>query len=105
MTNAKNIDIDYLLFDIKDIGNFHELYKAFKSTTLTSTAILKESDSDATESQISNLEIACVTNLTTLVDTNSLTVSTSKSFENKKSKLRKSSDIFSFDEIESDKIA
>ena len=31
MTNAKNIDIDYLMFDIKDIGNFHELYKAFKT--------------------------------------------------------------------------
>ena len=29
-TNAKNIDIDYLMFDIKDLGNFHELYRAFK---------------------------------------------------------------------------
>ena len=31
MTNAKNIDIDYLMFDIKDLGNFHELYRAFKT--------------------------------------------------------------------------
>ena len=31
MTNAKNIDIDYLMFDTKDLGNFHELYRAFKT--------------------------------------------------------------------------
>ena len=31
MTNIKDIDIDYLMFDIKDLGNFHELYRAFQS--------------------------------------------------------------------------
>ena len=31
MTNVKDIDIDYLIFDIKDLGNFHELYGALKT--------------------------------------------------------------------------